>query len=452
MEVHGDLNWAVFKEELMERFSGLEIQNPYEELAALQQKKTVQEYVEEFEYLALLIPRQPETRLQAMRLARNVELAMKRGVGPHVRLGVQRGFTGRDGGTSLQNFRPSSQPPNWNDSNRDSSYSPKQDQRVGGAVSETPKQPVSRARGVRHLTTQEWEERRKKGLCFRRGMSYSLLHKCADPNVRVVLLGEDEMINEEGEVLVAEEMNSEIEDTLKEGECRMLEYLGMAELFQTRENKGELSSMRMSIKLGDGHRVFSQGVCQKLKVDIGGYCCLIDAYILDIGGLDLLLGVVWMRTLGDVIANWETMTMSFQVSGQDFTLEGAAKPNQVVSSLHSLVHNPYFGSIQLDRMKGNHDARGTQILTCMQQQQLQHLLSTLEVVFHEPTGLPPQRSFFHEPTGLPPQRSFDHGIHLVQGQGAVSVKIQIQIFWQFFSKKLIRIFSLSSSKASKKEK
>ncbi|KAJ1381959.1 Aspartic peptidase domain superfamily [Sesbania bispinosa] len=355
-----------------------------------------------------------------MRLARNVELAIKKGVGPQVRSGAQRGFTARDGGLLSQSFKPSSQTSTWNRSNRDSSYSPKQDRRVAGAASETPKQPVSGARGIRHLTTQEWEERRKKGLCFRCGMPYNPLHKCADPKVRVVLLGEDEMTNEEGEVLVAEEMNPEIEDDLEEGECRMLEYLDMAELFQTQENRGELSSMKVEGQVGGipililldsgaTHNFISPklGVCQKLKVDIGGYGCLIDAYVLDIGGLDLILGVAWLRMLGDVIANWEKVTMSFQVSGQNFILEGAVKPNQVVSSLHSITHNPYFGSIQPDRKKGNREVSGTQTLTIQQQQQLQHLLSTLEVVFQEPSG-------------LPPRRSFDHGIQLVQGQGAIS--------------------------------
>ncbi|KAJ1425368.1 Aspartic peptidase domain superfamily [Sesbania bispinosa] len=228
-----------------------------------------------------------------MRLARNVELAIKKGVGPHVRSSAQRGFTARDGSLLLQSFKPSSQTSTWNRSNRDSSYSPKQDWRVGGATSETPKQPVSGARGV-----------------------------------RVVLLGEDEMTNEEGEVLVAEEMNPKL---------KMIQKKGSAGCWK--------------------------GVCQKIKVDIGGYGCLIDAYVLGIGGLDLILGVAWLRTLGAVIANWEKMTMSFQVSGQNFTLEGAVKPNQVVSSLHSIIHNPYFGSIQPDRKKGNREVRGTQTLT-----------------------------------------------------------------------------------------
>ncbi|KAJ1384937.1 Aspartic peptidase domain superfamily [Sesbania bispinosa] len=255
-----------------------------------------------------------------MRLARNVELAMKRSVGPHVRLGVQRGFTGRDGGTLSQNFRPSSQPPSWNRSNRDSSYSPKQDQWVAGVVFETPKQPVSGARGTRE----------------NKGELSSMKVEGQVGGIPILIL-----------------LDSVTHNFISP---KLVKSLGLT-IHGTR---------RMSIKLGGGHRVFSQGVCQKLKVDIGSYCCLIDAYILNIGGLDLILVFAWLRTLGDVIGNWETMTMSFQVSGQEFTLEGAAKPNQVVSSLHSLVHNPYFGNIQPNCMKGNHDARGTQILTNMQ--------------------------------------------------------------------------------------
>ncbi|KAJ1389323.1 Retrotransposon gag domain [Sesbania bispinosa] len=249
MEVHPNLTWGLFKSELLERFSGLEIQNPYEELAALHQRGTVQEYVEEFEYLTSLVPRQPEqqyvgyflnglkeeircwvrihnpeTRLQAMRLARNVELAMKKSTGPYFRLSGQRG---------------------------DINYPQKQDQRagsssIGGSTAETANQPVVGAGECDTYQHKSGRREEKKGLCFRCGMPYSPLHKCADPKLRVVVLGEDEEMNAEGEMMMAGEVGPEMDEGQEEGEYQVLEYLGVTELFQTQvQSAEELTSMKV---------------------------------------------------------------------------------------------------------------------------------------------------------------------------------------------------------------
>ncbi|KAJ1412410.1 Aspartic peptidase domain superfamily [Sesbania bispinosa] len=78
----------------------------------------------------------------------------------------------------------------------------------------------------------------------------------------------------------------------------------------------------LGIRFGDGSRAFTKGICLKLEVLIGKYTCTLDAWILDMGGLDLILGVAWLRTLGDVTRNWETMTMTFTSQDKDEELHG----------------------------------------------------------------------------------------------------------------------------------
>nr|KYP59808.1 hypothetical protein KK1_015249 [Cajanus cajan] len=80
---------------------------------------------------------------------------------------------------------------------------------------------------------------------------------------------------------------------------------------------------KMRVKLGDGYQVSSQGVCQQLEVVMGSYSYLVDAHVLEIGGLDLILGVAWLLTLGEVATNWNTMTMKFQENGQHVLLQGS---------------------------------------------------------------------------------------------------------------------------------
>ncbi|KAJ1411581.1 Retrotransposon gag domain [Sesbania bispinosa] len=151
LEVYPELTWDHFKVELMERFSGLEVQNPYEELAAIRQRGSVQEYIEEFEALAALVPRQPEQQY-AMQLARNLELALYKG-----------------GECALRSSMVRANASHWASVGRGPSkfkeggvFVP-QISKGEHSVSEVKKQ---RERGFHNLTSKEWEERRKKGVVF----------------------------------------------------------------------------------------------------------------------------------------------------------------------------------------------------------------------------------------------------------------------------------------------
>ncbi|KAD1696715.1 hypothetical protein E3N88_42449 [Mikania micrantha] len=59
-------------------------------------------------------------------------------------------------------------------------------------------QVFQKDRGVRSLLRTEWEERRKKGLCYKFGQSFSPTHKCPEGQLRVLLLGDDESDASEG--------------------------------------------------------------------------------------------------------------------------------------------------------------------------------------------------------------------------------------------------------------
>jgi hypothetical protein len=52
-------------------------------------------------------------------------------------------------------------------------------------------------------------------------------------------------------------------------------------------------------------------VCSNLSIDIEGGQVDIEAQLFDLGGMDLILGVDWLRTLGDIIMNWNSQSMSF---------------------------------------------------------------------------------------------------------------------------------------------
>lgn len=68
-------------------------------------------------------------------------------------------------------------------------------------------------RGVKHIPYPVLMERKARGQCFRCGEKYHSLHQCAERQLRLLILGDDEMVNEAGEVITIEE-----DDNLAESE------------------------------------------------------------------------------------------------------------------------------------------------------------------------------------------------------------------------------------------
>lgn len=58
------------------------------------------------------------------------------------------------------------------------------------------------------------------------------------------------------------------------------------------------------MRLGDDHRVFTAGKCFRIPLQIGDLNILIDAYILDLGGVDVVLGVAWLHSLGKITMDY----------------------------------------------------------------------------------------------------------------------------------------------------
>ncbi|KAJ9547085.1 hypothetical protein OSB04_019628 [Centaurea solstitialis] len=212
-EIYTPLLWDQFTKELLQRFSGLEIQNPYEQLATLQQVNSIHEYIEDFEYLLSLVPRLPESQAMGYFIA-GLQDEVKRWVHlhrPQSRLDAM--YLAKD---VEQMLHPSS---------------------ISASQSRF-RYPLcwfwverNRNRGVRSLSRTEWEDRRKKGLCFRCGQAYGPTHKCPEGKLRVLLLADDEPGDDEGEIramdMLEDDSGVDVEPpAVPVGSCTVLEYRG----------------------------------------------------------------------------------------------------------------------------------------------------------------------------------------------------------------------------------
>ncbi|GAU51237.1 hypothetical protein TSUD_52210 [Trifolium subterraneum] len=157
----------------------------------------------------------------------------------------------------------------------------------------------------------------------------------------------------------------------------------------------------MTIKLGDGSCSKTKGSCVNLGVSIEDIPFRLNAQLFELGVVDMVLGMEWLQTLGDMIVNWNKHTMSFWYHKQWVTLKGMEDQHGLMHSLQSIVC-----SKGMNYMKGG---GSTQTLGVNQYRELENLLNKYAEVFQEPKG-------------LPPKREKEHVITLKEGERAVNVR------------------------------
>lgn len=59
----------------------------------------------------------------------------------------------------------------------------------------------------------------------------------------------------------------------------------------------------MVVRMGDGYKSQAQGRCKQLEIEINGFHLKCSPHLFDLGGPDVVLGIEWLRTLGDTIVN-----------------------------------------------------------------------------------------------------------------------------------------------------
>jgi hypothetical protein len=135
----------------------------------------------------------------------------------------------------------------------------------------------------------------------------------------------------------------------------------------------------LTVSVANDDRVPMVGVCKAVPITIHGEAFAVDLYAIDLHGYDLVLGCDWLSTLGPTLWDFKHQSMAFWRDDHRVHWQGissAAAPHLAVTSAPDL---------------------------------LQLLLAEFAVLFLEPTG-------------LPPTRSFDHRIHLHPGTPPVAMR------------------------------
>ncbi|KAL5576062.1 hypothetical protein UlMin_017761 [Ulmus minor] len=71
----------------------------------------------------------------------------------------------------------------------------------------------------------------------------------------------------------------------------------------------------VGVVVGNGMSFKQEGVCRAVQLVIQGCEVIDDLFPFELGSVDIVLGVTWLRTMGEVRANWEKFTMCFLKNG-----------------------------------------------------------------------------------------------------------------------------------------
>jgi hypothetical protein len=245
----------------------------------------------------------------------------------------------------------------------------------------------------RRLSPDEMVDKRRKGECYFCPEIFSLDHKCAMKGVFLMELDDhddpDSLANDLGISLHAltgisatNTMQQKI--TIAGDELLALVDSGSTHTFiddQVVSHLGLDIMLRpgLSLKVANGEKVQSYGVCKGTSLDIQGEQFSIDCYALPLEGFEIILGVHWLKSLGPIMWDFAALSMAFYRDGRAvcFHCVGSSP-----LSLHAI-----------------HTTR--------------NLMESLLLDFTD---------IFEAPRDLPPQRRHDHRIHLLPGIAPVAVR------------------------------
>ncbi|KAL1213452.1 RNA-directed DNA polymerase-like protein [Cardamine amara subsp. amara] len=462
--------WEQMKARVLENFSPTQDSSPGERLLMLRQDESAVKYCRDFIALASNAPEIPEGVL-VMAFMNGLKPKTRAGVKMFEPRNLKKMMSaakmvedwaeqddsviGKSSGGMDRVYRQSQergmtrgssgdQPGAFPSKSRNSSLDPPQTtsfRQIGNKTLNSQNRPnATNNSPYRRLSEAEIRDRKAKGLCFKCDGRFHAGHQCRYKELHVLVVdeegaeydyvGEEEVHDggeqqpEETELAVAVvSLNSvaglsspktmKIKGTIQGEPVIMLIDSGASHNFISQQVVNKLGlkidkTKGYGVIMGSGMAVRGEGICRQAKLEMQGYTVSTSFLPLKLGNADIIMGVQWLETLGDVLVNWKEQRMRFSQGKVMVTLRGDP----------SLCNGPV--SLKTLWRALRDDGEGV-IVECAGLGPLGAERDTLEspevgAILAEYEGI------FREPTGLPPSRGREHAITLKNGAEPVSVR------------------------------
>lgn len=316
------ITWEVFEEELWARFGPSVAEDFDEALSKIRQKGSLKDYHREFERLQNKVTGWSQKALigtyvgglkdsisDSIRMFRPTTLkaAIELGRMRDDQLQRSRKFTTNNSTAPAAN-------PSRNTGNRDN-------------LSGNPKK----------LSLEEMKRKRALGLCFSCDERYTHGHQCKQSQL-LLIEGKDVDEDDDDEFVDSHEA-VEPEITLQSltgwsspktirvqvdiNHKKLIALIdsGATHCFISEKEASRLGltltpTKPFSVRVADGHPLRCHGAYRAVPTELNGEVFAIDFFSLPLSGLDVVIGVSWLETLGPILCDWKAQSMSFDWAGK----------------------------------------------------------------------------------------------------------------------------------------
>ena len=333
------ISWSIFTEELIAYHDDVKSNSFFTQLINLRQKGPVIEHIQQFQKLSLRVEGIADDKLLDLFIG-----TLKDNIQHEVRLfkptSLEKAFmvARKVESKNLAMATRRTTPNTSKESNFPSMNNP---------------QPT-------RLTPQQLEERRAKGLCFNCDSKYSKGHKCGEKKLFYIDCEWEEAEDQEpSQTKEIEEITQEeitptischalagictpqtlkIEGYIKKRKVTVLIDCGSTHNFIHCKLAKALNCFiypapEFQVMIANGGTINCSGKCHKINLTMGEYVLNSPMLAIPMGGVDVVLGVQWLQSLGTVAFNFLELFMKFSLDGKEFELRGiTGKPSKLISS------------------------------------------------------------------------------------------------------------------------
>ena len=76
------------------------------------------------------------------------------------------------------------------------------------------------------------------------------------------------------------------------------------------------------VEVGDGHKIKCKGVCREVPLKVQEVPVQQQFFLIGLGGVDMVLGMEWLASLGEIRANFEQLTLVLKIDGRKVIIKG----------------------------------------------------------------------------------------------------------------------------------
>ncbi|GAU40605.1 hypothetical protein TSUD_28110 [Trifolium subterraneum] len=429
--------WFALLQAIETRFAPSYYDDPSQALFKLTQRGPLNQYLTEFERVANRIVGLPQPFLLSCFIS---------GLSPEIRREVQ---ALQPASLSLATALAKLQEDKIEERRRN--YKPRQNNTSSSSSSNTnstpllpsPTTPSNPPRvQFRKLSSEEMSSRREKGLCYNCDDTFTPGHKCKG---RFYLLVSDDPESPPVEPLSIQSPETDTENHLDTPDLDAqisFHSLSGSSATATLRIPGQIANHSVTVLIdggsthnfiqtriakflnlptspvntlkvmvGNGQLLECNHICPNTSLTLQNHPFTMDLYVLPLSGADIILGAPWLKSLGPVLMDYSSLTISFTHNTTPITLTANDPNNPTVISAQ-----------QLKRCLQTHAASEffhIQMLTPSIRAANTHSPPPIPAIHKLISKFSP---LFNPTPKLPPPRSTDHHIHLQPSSSPVSVR------------------------------